>query len=79
MGEIAEMMLDGTLCEQCGTFMGDGDGFPTVCHGCAPKFGFAATSAQAMNPAKMNCPKCKKRIKIVGLSDHMRDAHKELK
>jgi len=31
MGEIAEMMLDGTLCECCGEFIGEGDGFPQYC------------------------------------------------
>lgn len=31
MGEIAEMMLDGTMCECCGEFIGDGDGFPRYC------------------------------------------------
>src|SRR6185312_10679181 len=32
MGEIADMMLDGTLCEGCGEFMGDdGDGWPRYC------------------------------------------------
>jgi hypothetical protein len=32
MGEIAEMMLDGTLCEGCGDYLGDGDeGYPQYC------------------------------------------------
>lgn len=32
MGEIADMMLDGTLCEGCGTYMeGEGYGFPRYC------------------------------------------------
>ena len=31
MGEIAEMMLDGTLCEGCGEFIGNGYGFPQYC------------------------------------------------
>lgn len=31
MGEIAEMMLDGTLCEGCGEYLGEGDGFPQYC------------------------------------------------
>lgn len=31
MGEIAEMMLDGTLCEGCGEYIGDGSGFPGYC------------------------------------------------
>ena len=31
MGEIAEMMLDGTLCEQCGEYIGEGEGYPRAC------------------------------------------------
>ena len=33
MGEIAEMMLDGTLCEGCGVYLDDdgADGFPRYC------------------------------------------------
>jgi hypothetical protein len=35
VGEIAEMMLDGTLCQVCGGYMdGAGDGFPLTCDGC---------------------------------------------
>lgn len=37
MGKIAEMMLDGTLCEGCGEYLGDGDGFPQRCDGCSPE------------------------------------------
>lgn len=33
MGEIADMMLDGTMCATCGEFIheGDADGFPRYC------------------------------------------------
>ena len=34
MGEIADMMLDGTLCEQCGEFIDDDGGFPRLCASC---------------------------------------------
>lgn len=34
MGEIAEMMLDGTLCEGCGEFLGDPVGYPRYCSRC---------------------------------------------
>lgn len=38
MGEIAEMILDGTLCERCGSFIdGDSPGFPRLCNDCKPK------------------------------------------
>lgn len=37
MGDIADMMLDGTLCEGCGEFLNeDPPGFPSYCEGCAP-------------------------------------------
>lgn len=31
MGEIADMMLDGTLCEHCGAFIGNPCGYPRYC------------------------------------------------
>ena len=34
MGEIAEMMLDGMMCQWCGECIDDPMGFPTVCAGC---------------------------------------------
>ncbi len=36
MGEIAEMMLDGTLCQVCGGIIdGDTPGYPRYCEDCA--------------------------------------------
>lgn len=69
MGEIAEMMLDGTLCEGCGVYMGADTGFPVRCAQCqndgqVPRKGM-----------KAECPVCKRKVKAVGLDDHMRDAH----
>lgn len=40
MGDIAEMILDGTLCEQCGCVVGDvpeAVGHPRKCKDCQPK------------------------------------------
>jgi hypothetical protein len=34
MGEIADMMLDGTLCQVCGAYIGDAEGYPRTCIGC---------------------------------------------
>lgn len=31
MGEIADMMIEGDLCECCGAYIGDGDGFTRYC------------------------------------------------
>jgi hypothetical protein len=45
MGEIADMMLDGTMCQGCGEFLhdtadgfpgADGPGYPMYCSACQP-------------------------------------------
>jgi hypothetical protein len=37
MGDIADMMLEGDLCQECGEYMEGGGGFPRTCYGCSPK------------------------------------------
>lgn len=36
MGEHADDIIEGTVCEECGTFFDDGDspGFPRTCNEC---------------------------------------------
>ena len=36
MGEIANAILDGTLCEWCGVYIGEPVGYPRRCFGCDP-------------------------------------------
>lgn len=69
MGEIADMMLDGTLCEGCGEFLGNSGGFPSYCYECSRERNLAPPSE------KVRCPICRKKVKAVGLADHQRDAH----
>ena len=76
MGDIADAMLDGTLCECCGTYIGEGDGFPRYCsRKCADDRG--STNQARSSAAKVACPYCSKRIKSIGLWQHIRDAHSE--
>jgi len=35
MGEIADMMYEGTLCMTCGVYVGDERGIPVICKLCA--------------------------------------------
>lgn len=72
MGEVAEMMLDGTLCQVCGEFMGGaGDGFPVTCAGCR-----AEQRGGTQTKPKVKCPTCGKKVKGAGLADHQRDVHR---
>lgn len=73
MGDVADMMLDGTLCQGCGEFIGED--FPSYCGSCL-SIGDERAGQKAAQPAvKVECSVCQRRIKPVGLKDHMRDAH----
>lgn len=34
MGDIADGILEGVFCQQCGDYLGGGEGFPKTCSGC---------------------------------------------
>lgn len=83
MGEVAEMMLDGTLCEGCGVFLNDeAPGYPCYCGSCA---GERKTIRKAANVAanqkihaeqkKIPCTICGRKVKTIGMPNHMKDAH----
>lgn len=75
MGDIAEMMLDGTLCAECGQFLGgEGEGFPRYCTCCKRGRG-SLGHFRARAAVKVKCPTCGKLVKKAGLTDHQRDAH----
>ena len=65
MGEMADMMIDGTLCHTCGVYLdtGPGGGFPRFCHVCQPK-----------EP----CPVCSRSFRGArGVADHVSAKHPE--
>lgn len=66
MGEIAEMMLDGTLCQVCGELLGDdAPGHPRTCVGCAK-----------MKPKPHDCQFCHRSFTTRGArNDHERAVH----
>ena len=76
MGDVADMMLDGTLCAGCGSFIdGKGEGFPRYCSDCHRPFSHKSPRRKCEPREKVTCPTCKKRVNVIGLADHMRDAH----
>lgn len=93
MGEIADSMLDGTLCEGCGEYLGGTDyDVPLLCGGCAKdrradghdvqrlgKFwqDCGAASKAAPRPVKAKCPTCGKAVTQAGMKDHARAVHGE--
>lgn len=84
MGDISDLMLDGTLCECCGVYMGDGGiDTPRRCRGCLPSrderkaANIARHEAEQARQRKAKCTVCGRRVRLVGMADHMRDAHGE--
>lgn len=84
MGEIADMMIGGEMCQYCGEYLGDGDGYPRSCAGCAseddgkPGIRKVKIVARSNNsaPLKHHCPMCGKRVSPQGMGDHVMAVHK---
>jgi hypothetical protein len=76
MGEYADLMLEGCLCQSCGELLGEGDGFPEYCSACQSEMG--VDRAGQLKPIKIQCPYCKKKVKDAGLAMHIRDVHKNI-
>lgn len=72
MGDIADMMLNGSMCQYCGEIL-DGKGFPTVCHACQNEL--CVNEYGEKRAKKVKCDICGKRVKEAGIYNHMKDKH----
>lgn len=85
MGEIAEAMLDGTLCAGCGEYLGEEAGFPIYCEGCQrtgydpePPVRAAMTFVRVDLPsrAKVKCV-CGRTMTAEGFRQHWQAKHED--
>lgn len=90
MGDIADMVLDGTLDEETGEYIGDdGPGWPRNMRTGKGFYDYgpslAATSPTSdevvmvtlHRSTKIICPRCGRRVKAAGIEQHYRDKHGE--
>lgn len=74
MGEITDMMLDGTVCQSCGVWLNegrDGAGCPGYCADCEPE-----NDDHNEWLIARTCPDCGKVCKSAdGVKQHQRDKH----
>ena len=75
MGEMADYMINGDDCQECGMYIGPGDGYPRTCGACRRDRKREAALPKADASGRVACPTCGKRVKAVGLWQHARDAH----
>ena len=88
MGDIADMMLEGILDEETGEYIGDinldrygteSPGFPVSYERETREEQERKIVTQPGNKiTKLPCPICKKKVKPLGLSDHIRNQHGDL-
>lgn len=63
MGEIADMMLEGTMCAGCGEFLHDGEdgpGYPEYCETCKPDYEEECAGSRGAGGAKRGNKKTKR-------------------
>ena len=79
MGEIADAMLDGTLCAGCGDYLGRDDGFPIYCAGCKPHFPENAPKSDPTGSFSCQIDGCRERFRTKAAKrDHRRQKHGRL-
>lgn len=62
MGDIADMVLDGTLCQECGEYVGDDIGYPRSCAGCSGDNNFITSKQEAKERKKERLEEFPKRF-----------------
>jgi len=71
MGEIADMMINGSMCQYCGECFDDEPGYPRTCSAC----GSDEEDLAPVKPSKVACPECGKHVTKQGLSQHIAAKH----
>lgn len=72
MGDISDMIIDGILCEGCGSYLGDAVGYPRTGPCCGERL-YRERTRTSSN--KIACPHCGRKVKRSGLSDHINAVH----
>lgn len=83
MGEIADAMLNGTFCQDCGEYIGSGNGYPASCGCCSddekellPYY----KKRQQSEKRDKKCPLCEAWfVGEQGLINHLRQTHQCIK
>lgn len=81
MGDIADMMLDGTMCEACGVFLDDnGYGIPRYCSSeCAKDRGFDGVQSDGAGTFKQSKKKQFENCFVINMTNNGRQLFKDRK
>lgn len=73
MGDIADQIVNGDICQTCCCGEGPGEGYPFTCDECSDQF--EVKDSPRAGKGKTKCPVCKKTVRKVGLQDHAKTVH----
>jgi hypothetical protein len=74
MGDIADLIIEGEICQMCCCEMDNANGYPQTCSDCKTddmKYEMPMSLGK-----KTPCPHCKKIVKKTGLDQHIQVVHK---
>lgn len=71
MGEIADTIINGGMCQYCGECFDDEPGYPRTCLACESD----GEDFIEKKPRKIECPECGKHVTEQGLSQHIAAKH----
>ena len=80
MGDVADAILEGDLCQGCGVYIGPGNGYPRWCKQCRSREPSRQKQRELRkvhpNARTIPCPGCGKRFSTEQARDqHVRDKH----
>ncbi len=80
MGELADLILEGALCQQCGHDFMESSGYPRLCSSCSKPARPATKKPAPPATKKHGCVLCPRKFSsTTALADHTRAAHSEKK
>ena len=75
MGEIAEAMISGELCELCGVYIGPAVGHPRNCGCDFHNRNYERYKSEKIKTKKVKCELCDRMVKPAGMHQHLKDRH----
>jgi len=73
VGDIADLIIDGGMCETCGEIFDESSGFPRQCKDCKTEI----VKSKHKTKPRVACGKCGKMIAVTGMVQHYNAKHPE--
>lgn len=73
MGEIADAIIEGEICQECCLPLPNVTGYPTTCNSCKNW-----TPRKSKRKHKVKCNHCDRFVSQIGMNQHIKEKHPEV-